>query len=68
MKYAGVAIDTWKLPIFKRHLNEAGFSFTRHKGLTKDTLILKVECEWVNDLKPVVEAANKECANVGVKK
>lgn len=61
MKTAGVAIDNWKLPIFKRHLDEAGYAYTEHPGLTKDTMILKVKCEFVSKLQPVIETAQKEC-------
>lgn len=65
MKVAGVVIDSWKLGIFEKHLKEAKYTYTVHPGIAKDTLTLKVEYEWVSELKPVVEAANKECANVG---
>lgn len=27
----GIAIDNWKLPIFKKILDEAGIEFTEHK-------------------------------------
>jgi hypothetical protein len=60
----GIAIDSWKLPIFKKHLDKAGFAFTENPGLSKDTLTLMVECEWIGTLKPIVEAANRECAKV----
>lgn len=63
MKTAGVAIDDWKLPIFKKHLDAAGYTYTEHPGLTQDTLTLVVEYEWVAELKPIIEAANKECSN-----
>lgn len=62
MKTAGVAIDKWKLPIFKRHLDKAGYKYTEHPGLTAGTLLLKVEYAWVATLKPVIEAAEAECA------
>ncbi len=62
-KTAAVAIDTWKLPTFKRHLDAAGYSYTKHPGITEDTLTLKVKYEWLADLKPIIEAANAECAN-----
>lgn len=61
MKTAAVAIDAWKLPTFKKHLDAAGYSYTEHLGITDDTLLLKVEYEWLRDLKPIVEAANMEC-------
>lgn len=61
MKIAGVAIDNWKLPIFKRHLDTGGFEYTEHPGLTADAMILKVKTETVAKLQPVIEAAQKEC-------
>jgi hypothetical protein len=64
MKTAAVLIDSWKLTIFKKHLDAAGFVFTEGAGVTKDTLTLKVEFDWVARLQPIIEAANAECANV----
>lgn len=61
MKTAAVAIDAWKLPTFKKHLDAAGYSYTEGRGITHDTLILSVKYEWVKDLKPIIEAANEEC-------
>lgn len=62
MKTAAVAIDKWKLDIFKRHLDAAGYRFATQPGLLPDTLTLKVEYEWVAELQPVIAAANQECA------
>lgn len=56
-----IALDAWKLAIFKRHLDAAGYSYTEHPGLTADMLILKVKTERVSDLQKVVERAMKEC-------
>ncbi len=61
MKTAGIAIDEWKLPTFKRVLEGAGYTFTKHQGLTTDTLLLKVKTDSISDLQPVIEKANKEC-------
>lgn len=61
MKTAGVVIDNWKLPIFKKHLSKAGYSYTEHPDFTKDTMILKVSYDWVAKLQPVIEAAAEEC-------
>ncbi len=61
MKTAGVAIDKWKLAIFKRHLDAAGYSYTEHPGVTHDTLILKVKTDRVAPLQRVIEAAQLEC-------
>jgi hypothetical protein len=62
MKTAGVVIDDWKLAIFRKHLDNAGFAYTQHPGITPDTITLKVKYWWVADLQPVVQAAYDECA------
>ena len=64
MKTIGIAIDRWKLPIFKKHLDAAEYRFTEHPGLTKDTMLLKVTARFASDLQPVVEAAQTECRKV----
>lgn len=62
MKTAAVVIDRWKLPIFKRYLDNCKCTYTESPGITKDTLLLKVEYDFVANLKPIIEAANAECA------
>lgn len=62
MKKAAIAIDDWKLPIFKRHLAGAGYTFKQGPGLTKTTLMLTVETNNVAALGAVVQAANNEAA------
>lgn len=64
MKTAAVVIDKWKLPIFSKHLKEAGYSYDTAPGLTADTHTLKVQYEWVAKLQPIIEAAQKECAGL----
>ncbi len=61
MKTAGVVLDSWKLPVFKRHLDAAGYSYTEMPGPVAGTLLFQVEYEWVHTLKPIIEAAEKEC-------
>lgn len=63
MKTAGVAIDSWKLEIFERHLGAAGYAFEVKKGFTKDTLLILVKVERASELVSILEAATKECAN-----
>lgn len=63
MLTAAVAIDKWKLAIFKRHLDAAGYAYTEGPGLTADMLILKVKTVSVSALGQVVLAANRECKN-----
>lgn len=65
MPKAAVAIDNWKLPIFERHLQQAGYSFERTDGLTEDAMILTVTTENLVALGEVVKAANTEAARTG---
>jgi hypothetical protein len=58
----GVIIEDWKLPIFKRRLDAAGYRYTEHPGIAQNTLTLSVTCEWAYKLQPIVKAANEECA------
>lgn len=62
MKKAGVVIDAWKLPIFKKHLDEAGYNYQQFNGPTKGVITLQVEYVFVKDVQPIIEAANSECA------
>ena len=59
---ASIVLDDWKLPIFKRHLEGAGFTYTRHSGVTEGTMTLTVETELLTKLSGVVKAANSEVA------
>jgi len=62
MKTAGTVIDDWKLPIFKKHLDAAGYKYDAPVPFTDGTLILKVHYECVHELQPIIEAAQRECA------
>ncbi len=62
MKTAAVVIEKWKLPIFSRHLRTAGYSYDTFPGIIAGSLTLKVSYEWVAKLKPIIEAAQNECA------
>jgi hypothetical protein len=57
---AGIAIDDWKLPIFKQHLDKAGYRYEQAPGLTAGTLTLIVLTSDVKKLEAVVRAANQE--------
>jgi hypothetical protein len=59
---AGVVLDDWKLPIFKKHLDAAGYKYDEPVPFTNGTLTLKVHYEWVSQLQPIIEAAQRECA------
>lgn len=58
---AGIAIEKWKLPIFKRHLDGARYSFTEHPGVTAETMFLKVQTSDLIALQTVIQAAQREC-------
>lgn len=59
---AAIAIDDWKLPIFVRHLTQAGYAFDEGNGLTADTMFLYVVTSNSTALEIVVRAANDEAA------
>ena len=71
MAKAGIVIDNWKLPIFERHLTQAGYAYKWTPGLTEDTGVLSVEMERPSQaatLHPIVKAANDEAARTGAPK
>lgn len=61
---AGIAIDTWKLPIFKRHLKEAGYEYEFGERITSNTRMLYVETDDIKALHKVVWAANIEAKRI----
>jgi hypothetical protein len=58
---AGIYIDTWKLPIFQRHLHLNGFRYTQHLAPAPDTLLLQVKTNNPLALREVIRDANAEC-------
>lgn len=62
---AGVAIDDWKLAIFTRHLQQAGYTFKNTGELIEGTLLLQVDTDNHIALQEVIRAANDECAQTG---
>lgn len=60
---AGVAVDKWKVPVFKRHLDQSGFVYTEHPGVTRDTAMLKVvvAADRMSVLHTVIRNAQHEC-------
>lgn len=61
-KKAAVCVDDWKLPVFRRRLDAAGYKYEEPVPFTTGTSILTVYCEWVHEVQPVIEAAQRECA------
>lgn len=67
MTKAGIAIDDWKLPIFERHLSQAGYAFDNAGRIMAGTLLLRVDTENLVALSEVVKAANAEAAQTGAR-
>lgn len=61
LKTAGIGLDNWKIPVFKRHLSEAGYHFDEPVAFTSTTSVMKVYCDWLAKLQPVINAAEREC-------
>lgn len=62
---AGIAVDNWKLPVFRKRLTDAGYAYTDAGGLTHDTTILTVETNNMFALKKVIEGCQAECRKQG---
>jgi hypothetical protein len=58
---AGIAVDDWKLPVFRKRLTEAGYEYQDAGAFTGDTTILHVETNNILALKKVLEASEAEC-------
>ena len=68
MNKAGIAIDEWKLAIFERHLQQAGYSFENRGLLVADTLLLRVDTSNLLALSVVLQAADTEAKMTGAPK
>lgn len=64
---AGIVLDDWKLPVFRKRLTEAGFEYTDAGGMTHDTTVLHVVIERseLEKLQRVLEEAHAECRRAG---
>ena len=56
---AAIALDSWKLPTFKKALDDAKFTYAE-EGVGH-TIFLTVETDEVNKLKSVIYQANDAC-------
>lgn len=57
----GIAIDPWKLDIFKKHLTDAGFQDYEVVDTSTIMVLIKVKTDRAFKLQTVVEAAQLEC-------
>lgn len=58
---AGIAVDDWKLPYFRKGLEEAGYTYEDGGALTATTTLLKVETDDMLKLKAVLEKCALAC-------
>jgi hypothetical protein len=58
---AGIAVDNWKLPVFRKRLKRAGYEYQDGGPLTGDTTLLTVETSDMLALKKVLEKCQAEC-------
>jgi hypothetical protein len=61
---AGIAVDNWKLPVFRQRLSSAGYDYHDGGPLTHDTTILTVETDDVQGLATVIADCQRECAKM----
>jgi hypothetical protein len=62
---AGIALDDWKLPVFRKRLAAAGYQYTDAGALVAGTTILTVETDNILALKAVLEECQAECRKMG---
>lgn len=57
----GIAVDDWKLPIFRRVLEESGFKYEDKGGFSGNCTLLMVETDSTQLLSKAVFKAHSEC-------
>lgn len=65
MPKAGIAVDDWKLPVFRRRLTDAGYTYEDRGAPTPNVTMLMVPFTDQAALQEVVVAAQAECAAAG---
>jgi hypothetical protein len=58
---AAIAVDDWKLPVFRRKLTDAGYSYEDGGAMTADTTLLIVRTNNMLALKKLLEECQLEC-------
>lgn len=61
MLKAAIAVDDWKLPVFRKRLSEAGYKYHDAGGFTGSTTILTVQTKDILALKTLLERCQAEC-------
>ena len=63
-KKCGIALDDYKLPIFRRELDAAGFAYEDMGELTPGTTLLQVKTSKVSKLSDLIFRCEKLCKQV----
>lgn len=58
---AAIAIDDWKLPVFRRILEAAGFKYEDAGAFGGPHTMLTVETDEIKRLSSVLEECHREC-------
>ncbi len=66
MLTVGISLDEWKLPLFSKILRKKGYDYSRHQGLSNDSILLKVKVKEddIDDFKIIVEDAEEKAAKL----
>lgn len=57
----GIAVDNWKLPVFRKRLTEAGYEYQDGGARTFEATLLTVHADDMLALGKVIEACQAEC-------
>jgi hypothetical protein len=62
---AGIAVDDWKLPVFRQRLTEAGYTYEDAGEAMPGITMLTVVTNDLLKLKRVLQDCQSECARTG---
>ena len=58
---AGIVVDDWKLPVFRKGLTAAGYEYEDGGSPTPGTTTLTVQTDNIFKLKAVLDRCQREC-------
>jgi hypothetical protein len=61
MKKVAIVLDNWKLPIFRKALENAGFEYEDGGEITADSTLLRVNTADMDGLTNLVFACQRKC-------
>lgn len=61
----GIAIDDWKLPVFEKHLTDAGMKYEVGNGITAGCLTIYLFSDSQDRVVQIVKAANEAARAAG---